>query len=154
MIQFELNGEAIDVDAPADMPLLWVLRDRLGLTGTKYSCGIAQCGACTVQVDGKAVRSCVLPVSSVAGQAVTTIEALADDASLAPVQQAWIDEQVPQCGYCQSGVLMAVDALLHDNPDPDDATIDSVITNICRCGTYPRIRKAIHRAAKLRGERG
>jgi isoquinoline 1-oxidoreductase alpha subunit len=132
------------------MPLLWVLRDRLGLTGTKYGCGIAQCGACTVQLDGAAVRSCVVPLSAVAGREVRTIEALAGDAGLAPVQQAWIDEQVPQCGYCQSGVLMAVDALLSQDPDPDDATIDRVITNICRCGTYPRIRRAIHRAARLR----
>jgi isoquinoline 1-oxidoreductase alpha subunit len=150
MIQFTLNGESVEVDAPADMPLLWVIRDRLGLTGTKYGCGIAQCGACTVQLNGKAVRSCVIPVTAAAGHEVRTVEGLATDASLAPVQQAWLDEQVPQCGYCQSGVLMAVDALLRDNPDPDDATIDRTITNICRCGTYPRIRKAIHRAAELR----
>jgi isoquinoline 1-oxidoreductase alpha subunit len=150
MISFTLNGSAVDVDAPADMPLLWVIRDKLGLTGTKYGCGIAQCGACTVQVDGKAMRSCVLPVAAVANQEVRTIENLATDQSLAPVQQAWVDEQVPQCGYCQSGLLMAVDALLSENPDPDDATIDREITNICRCGTYPRVRKAIHRAAQLR----
>ena len=150
MISFTLNGSAVDVDVPADMPLLWVLRDKLGLTGTKYGCGIAQCGACTVQLDGKAVRSCVLPVSAVADRAITTIEDLAADQTLSPVQQAWVDEQVPQCGYCQSGLLMAVDALLRENPDPDDATIDREITNICRCGTYPRVRKAIHRAAQLR----
>jgi isoquinoline 1-oxidoreductase alpha subunit len=150
MINFTLNGAAIDVDVPADMPLLWVIRDKLGLTGTKYGCGIAQCGACTVQLDGQAVRSCVLPVSAVADRAVKTIEDLATDQTLSPVQQAWIDEQVPQCGYCQSGLLMAVDALLQRNPDPDDATIDKEITNICRCGTYPRVRKAIHRAAQLR----
>ena len=150
MIRFELNGEVAVVDAPDDMPLLWVLRDKLGLTGTKYACGIAQCGACTVQLDGKAVRSCVVPVVAVAGRKVRTIENLASDNSLAPVQQAWIDEQVPQCGYCQSGMIMAVDALLSENPDPDDATIDREITNICRCGTYPRIRRAIHRAAELR----
>jgi len=132
------------------MPLLWVLRDKLGVTGTKYGCGIAQCGACTVQIDGAAVRSCVMPVGAAVGREVRTVEALAVGATLAPVQQAWIDEQVPQCGYCQSGMLMAVDALLRDNPAPDDATIDRVITNICRCGTYPRIRRAIHRAAGLR----
>ena len=150
MISFTLNGSAVEMDVPADMPLLWVLRDKLGLTGTKYGCGIAQCGACTVQLDGKAVRSCVLPVSAVADRAITTIEDLAADQTLSPVQQAWVDEQVPQCGYCQSGLLMAVDALLRENPDPDDATIDREITNICRCGTYPRVRKAIHRAAQLR----
>ncbi|MEJ2138305.1 MAG: (2Fe-2S)-binding protein [Gammaproteobacteria bacterium] len=150
MISFELNGAATDVEAPDDMPLLWVIRDRLGLTGTKYACGIAQCGACTVQVDGKPVRSCVVPVAAVVGKSVTTIESLASDEALAPVQQAWIEEQVPQCGYCQSGMIMAVDALLRDHPDPDDALIDSAITNICRCGTYPRIRRAIHLAAQLR----
>ena len=150
MIRFSVNGEAVELDAPDDMPLLWALRDKLGLTGTKYACGIAQCGACTVQLEGKAVRSCVLPVSAVEGRAVRTIEGMAEDTTLAPVQQAWIDEQVPQCGYCQSGVIMAVDALLQVDPDPDDATIDETITNICRCGTYPRMRRAIHRAARLR----
>ena len=150
MIRFRVNGKDVEVDAPDDMPLLWVLRDKLGLTGTKYSCGIAQCGACTVHLDGAAVRSCVVPVSAVAAHEVRTIEALAGADGLAAVQQAWIDEQVPQCGYCQSGMLMTVDALLNENPDPDDATIDRVVTNICRCGTYPRIRRAIHRAAKLR----
>jgi aerobic-type carbon monoxide dehydrogenase small subunit (CoxS/CutS family) len=150
VIGFRLNGAAVDVDAPAEMPLLWVLRDKLGLTGTKYGCGIAQCGACTVQLDGVAVRSCAVPVSAAAGREVRTIEALASATGLAAVQQAWIDEQVPQCGYCQSGMLMTVDALLRQNPDPDDATIDSVVTNICRCGTYPRIRRAIHRAALIR----
>jgi len=150
VIGFRLNGAAVDVDAPAEMPLLWVLRDKLGLTGTKYGCGIAQCGACTVQLDGVAVRSCVVPVSAATGREVRTVEALASATGLAAVQQAWIDEQVPQCGYCQSGMLMTVDALLSQNPDPDDATIDSVVTNICRCGTYPRIRRAIHRAALIR----
>jgi len=150
VIVFTLNGAAVDVDAPAEMPLLWVLRDKLGLTGTKYGCGIAQCGACTVQLDGVAVRSCAVPVSAAAGREVRTVEALASSTGLAAVQQAWIDEQVPQCGYCQSGMLMTVDALLRQNPDPDDATIDSVVTNICRCGTYPRIRRAIHRAARMR----
>lgn len=150
MIHFTLNNEPVSVDAPAEMPLLWVLRDKLGLTGTKFGCGIAQCGACTVHLDGKAMRSCVLPVSAIEGKSIRTIEDLADDSGLSSVQQAWLDEQVPQCGYCQSGMLMAVDALLSEDPDPDDATIDRVITNICRCGTYPRIRRAIHRAAALR----
>ena len=154
MISFRLNGDEVSVDVPADMPLLWVLRDTLQLTGTKYGCGIAQCGACTVQLDGKAIRSCVLPVTAVSGRDVRTIEDLAGDSSLAPVQQAWIDEQVPQCGYCQSGMLMAVDALLSAKPEPDDTDIDKEITNICRCGTYPRIRKAVHRAARLRKSAG
>jgi isoquinoline 1-oxidoreductase alpha subunit len=154
VIRFRLNGADTEVDAPADMPLLWVLRDKLGLTGTKYGCGIAQCGACTVQLDGAAVRSCVVPVSAVAARDIRTIEGLAGATTLAAVQQAWIDEQVPQCGYCQSGMLMTVDALLSQNPEPDDATIDSVVTNICRCGTYPRIRRAIHRAARLRRNQG
>ncbi|MGI9291814.1 MAG: (2Fe-2S)-binding protein [Gammaproteobacteria bacterium] len=153
-MSFRLNGAPVSVDVPTDMPLLWVLRDKLMLTGTKYGCGIAQCGACTVQLDGKAIRSCVIPVTAVSGRDVRTIEDLASEASLAPVQQAWVDEQVPQCGYCQSGVIMAVDALLNENPDPDDNEIDASITNICRCGTYPRIRKAIHRAAQLRKEAG
>jgi len=147
MITFTLNGEPVTLDAADDMPLLWALRDRIGLTGTKYGCGIAQCGACTVHIDGKQVRSCVMPVSAVAGRTVETIENLADGDQLHPVQQAWIDEQVPQCGYCQSGMIMAAVALLDEHPDPDDATIDRVMTNICRCGTYPRIRRAIHRAA-------
>ncbi len=149
MIAFALNGSDVEVDVPSDMPLLWVLRDRIGLMGTKYGCGIAQCGACTVHVDGAAVRSCVLPVAAVAGKSVTTIEALADGEHLHPIQEAWIAEQVPQCGYCQSGMIMAVAALLEAHPDPDDAMIDASITNICRCGTYPRIRRAIHRAAEL-----
>jgi isoquinoline 1-oxidoreductase alpha subunit len=150
MIQFILNEAEVTVDVPDDMPLLWVLRDKLGLTGTKFGCGIAQCGACTVHLDGQAVRSCVIPVRAVAGRSIRSIEGLATDQTLAPVQQAWIDEQVSQCGYCQPGILMAVDALLRENPEPDDATIDQSITNICRCGTYPRIRRAIHRAAELR----
>jgi len=147
MISFTLNGESIQVDAPDDMPLLWVLRDKLGLTGTKYGCGMALCGACTVHIDGSATRCCVLPVAAVAGKAVTTIEGLGTEASLHAVQQAWIDEQVPQCGYCQPGMIMAVASFLKTTPDPDDAAINEAITNICRCGTYPRIRKAIHRAA-------
>ena len=129
------------------MPLLWVLRDLLKLTGTKYGCGVAQCGSCTVHLDGAAVRSCVVPVSAAAGKAVTTIEGLAPDGELHPVQAAWIEEQVPQCGYCQPGMIMSAVALLAGNPNPSDADIDESITNICRCGTYPRIRRAIHRAA-------
>ena len=148
MIEFRLNGENVSVDVDAAMPVLWALRDVLKLTGTKYGCGIAQCGACTIHVDGKAIRSCVLPVSNLQGKSVTTIEGLAGEDGLHPVQQAWIDEQVPQCGYCQPGMIMSVAALLANNPDPDDDAIDRSITNICRCGTYPRIRKAIHRAAK------
>jgi aerobic-type carbon monoxide dehydrogenase small subunit (CoxS/CutS family) len=147
LINFNLNGEETSVDAPAEMPLLWVLRDLLKLTGTKYGCGVAQCGSCTVHLDGKAVRSCVVPVSAAAGKAVTTIEGLTADGELHPVQVAWIEEQVPQCGYCQPGMIMSAAALLAENPDPTDADIDRSITNICRCGTYPRIRRAIHRAA-------
>lgn len=148
MISFNLNGKVVEVDAPEEMPLLWVLRDRLSMTGTKFGCGIAQCGACTVHVEGQATRSCVLPVSAVVDRRVTTIEGLAQEDALHTVQQAWIDEQVPQCGYCQSGMIMAAAGLLESDPDPDDAAIDAAMTNICRCGTYPRIRKAIHRAAK------
>jgi isoquinoline 1-oxidoreductase alpha subunit len=148
MIEFRLNGEDVSVDVDKAMPVLWALRDVLKLTGTKYGCGIAQCGACTIHVDGKAMRSCVLPIANLQGKAVTTIEGLANEDGLHPVQQAWIDEQVPQCGYCQPGMIMSVAALLAENADPDDDVIDRSITNICRCGTYPRIRKAIHRAAK------
>ncbi len=147
MIEFRLNGEAVSADVPDDMPVLWVLRDVLHLTGTKFGCGIAQCGACTVHVDGRAMRSCVLPAASIAGKDITTIEGLADDGVLHRVQQAWIEEQVPQCGYCQSGMIMTAAALLAENPAPTDDDIDRTVTNICRCGTYPRIRKAIHRAA-------
>ena len=148
MIEFQLNGESVSVDADEKMPVLWVLRDVLKLTGTKYGCGIALCGACTIHVDGKAMRSCVLPIANLRNKEVTTIEGLAGENGLHPVQQAWIDEQVPQCGYCQPGMIMSVAALLAENADPDDNVIDRSITNICRCGTYPRIRKAIHRAAK------
>lgn len=150
MSRFKLNGKEISIDVPGEMPVLWVLRDRLGLTGTKYGCGIALCGACTVHVDGKATRSCVLPVSAIEGKAITTIEGLADEDGLHPVQQAWIDEQVPQCGYCQPGMIMSVASFLEENPEPDDDAINRSITNICRCGTYPRIRKAIHRAANAK----
>jgi isoquinoline 1-oxidoreductase alpha subunit len=144
----ELPDEAV---AP-DMPLLWALRDVLGLTGTKFGCGVAACGACTVHVDGQAQRSCVTPLGSLAGKAIRTIEGLADGTRPHPLQQAWIEHQVPQCGYCQSGMLMAAAALLARNPKPSDADIDAAITNLCRCGTYPRIRTAIHAAAAaLRG---
>jgi isoquinoline 1-oxidoreductase alpha subunit len=146
MITFNVNGRPVTVDADPDTPLLWVLREQLGLTGTKYGCGIAACGACTVHVDGSAVRSCSLPVSDAMNRKITTIEGLSHDRSH-PVQKAWIAEQVPQCGYCQSGMIMAVAALLAENSRPADADIDAAITNICRCGTYPRIRKAIHTAA-------
>ena len=145
-IEFTVNGKRQSVDVAADTPLLWVLRDNLGLTGTKFGCGIAECGACTVHVDGEATRSCILPVSSVAGKRVTTVEGLSGNRSH-PVQQAWIAEDVPQCGYCQSGQIMAAAALLEQNKHPTDADIDAAMTNICRCGTYQRIRKAIHRAA-------
>jgi len=142
----KVNGESHSVDVDPDTPLLWVLRDNLKLTGTKFGCGIAQCGACTVHLDGKAQRTCVLPVQAVGDQAITTIEGISTDRGH-PVQQAWIDEQVPQCGYCQSGMIMAVTSLLAENAQPTDDDIDGAITNICRCGTYNRIRKAIHRAA-------
>ena len=143
-----VNGEQKTFDAPPDMPLLWVLRDILGLTGTKFGCGIAQCGACTVHLNGEPVRSCSVPVSAAAGQKVLTIEGLAQRGQLHPVQKAWIDNEVPQCGYCQSGQIMAAVALLTRNPSPSDKDIDAAMTNICRCGTYARIRTAIHAAAK------
>jgi len=142
-----VNGRQQQVDVEPDTPLLWVLRDGLGLTGTKYGCGIAQCGACTVHIDGVATRSCSIPVSAVGASKITTIEGLAANGTLHRVQQAWIDNDVPQCGYCQSGMIMAVAALLKDNPKPSDADIDSTITNICRCGTYQQVREAIHAAA-------
>lgn len=146
MTRFNLNGRAVSVDTDPDTPLLWVLRDVLGLTGTKFGCGIAACGACTVHVNGEPVRSCSLPQSAVEGAKVVTIEGLSENRSH-PLQKAWIEEQVPQCGYCQSGMLMAAAALLKEKPKPTDEDIDAAITNICRCGTYARIRKAIHRAA-------
>ena len=148
MPSLTINGHARQVDVDPDTPLLWVLRDTLGLTGTRYGCGIAQCGACTVHVDGVAARSCSVPVSAVEGAAITTIEGLPPNGALLhPVQKAWIAHEVPQCGYCQSGMIMAVAALLKEKPNPTDAEIDAAITNICRCGTYPRIRAAIHTAA-------
>jgi isoquinoline 1-oxidoreductase alpha subunit len=147
-ITFTVNGQARSLDLDLDTPLLWAIRDTLGLTGTKFGCGIAACGACTVHVNGKAVRSCSYPVSSAEGAAVTTIEGLATADTLHKVQQAWIAHQVPQCGYCQSGMIMAVVALLGQHPDPSDDDIDASITNICRCGTFVRVRRAIHAAAK------
>jgi len=146
-VKFTLNGKAQTVDVAPEMPLLWVLRDTIGLTGTKFGCGMALCGACTVHVDGQPVRSCVTPVASVAGKKITTIEGLSADRSH-PVQRAWIDEDVPQCGYCQSGQIMTAAALLDKTPHPTDADIDEVMrNNMCRCGTYQAIRKAVHRAA-------
>ncbi len=142
-----VNGKRRTVDVAANTPLLWVLRDSLGLTGTKFGCGIAQCGACTVHINGQAVRSCVMPVSAVGANAITTIEGLSASTTHR-VQKAWIAEDVPQCGYCQSGQVMAAAALLQRTPQPSDADIDAAMTNICRCGTYQRIRAAIHRAAK------
>jgi isoquinoline 1-oxidoreductase alpha subunit len=146
-VDLNVNGARLQVEADPAMPLLWVLRDLLQLTGTKYGCGIAACGACTVRIDGQAVRSCVMPVGSVAGKAVQTIEGLGTAAAPHPLQTAWIAEQVPQCGYCQSGMLMAAAALLQHKPRPTDADIDQAITNICRCGTYQRVRAAIRRAS-------
>lgn len=148
MPTLNVNGRSVVVDVEPEMPLLWVLRDQLGLTGTKYGCGIAMCGACTVHLDGEPVRSCVMPVSAVEGRKVTTIEALSP-AGTHPVQKAWVQLQVPQCGYCQSGMIMAASALLAQTPQPTDAQIDAAITNICRCGTYARVRAAVHLAATL-----
>ena len=143
----KINGESREVEAEPRMPLLWVLRDRLGMTGSKFGCGQGLCGACTVHVDGRATRACVLPVSAVQGRDVRTIEGLSADGDH-PVQQAWIAAQVPQCGYCQSGMIMAAVALLERNPAPSDADIDEAMTNICRCGTYDRVRRAVHDAAR------
>ncbi|MDE2344105.1 MAG: (2Fe-2S)-binding protein [Betaproteobacteria bacterium] len=147
MLKLIVNGETHSVDVEPEMPLLWVLRDHLGLPGTKYGCGISQCGACTVHVDGEAVRSCTLPVSAVQGKRITTIEGLSKG-GLHPVQKAWIEHEVPQCGYCQTGMIMAVTALLERNPHPTDDQIDESMTNLCRCGTYARVRKAIHALAE------
>jgi aerobic-type carbon monoxide dehydrogenase small subunit (CoxS/CutS family) len=148
MVNIIVNGTAHQVDVEDDTPLLWVIREELGLTGTKFGCGIAQCGACTVHVNGEAMRSCSVTVKTVAGKQITTIEGLSKD-STHPVQQAWLTEQVPQCGYCQSGQIMATVAFLKTHPNPTDADIDANMTNICRCGTYERLRRAIHRAAAL-----
>lgn len=146
-MELHINGQAVQADVDPTMPLLWVLRDVLNLTGTKFGCGIAACGACTVRVDGQAVRSCVTPVGTLAGRRIQTIEALGTAQRPHPLQAAWIAEQVPQCGYCQSGMLMAAAALLEKKPRPTDADIDEAMQNICRCGTYQRVRAAIHRAA-------
>jgi isoquinoline 1-oxidoreductase alpha subunit len=147
MARLTINGKTVDVDVDPGTPLLWAIREQVGLTGTKYGCGIAQCGACTVHIDGKAVRSCVMPVEAAQGKKITTIEGLAVDGKLSRVQQAWVEHDVPQCGYCQSGMIMAVAALLKEKPHPTDADIDAAITNICRCGTYQQVREAIHAAA-------
>jgi len=148
MIQLNINGRSQQVDVEPDTPLLWVIREQVGLTGTKYACGVAECGACTVHVDGAAVRSCAMPVSAAAGKRITTIEGLASGNVLHKVQKAWLDYEVPQCGYCQAGMIMAVAALLRKKPRPTDADIDATITNICRCGTFQQVRGAIHAAAK------
>ena len=148
MPRLTINGHQQQVDVDPDTPLLWVLRDTLGLTGTKYGCGIAQCGACTVHIDGVATRSCGVLVSDAVGKQITTIEGLAQNGVLHKVQNAWIEHDVPQCGYCQSGMIMAVTALLKSTPKPTDAQIDASLTNICRCGTYQQVREAIHTAAK------
>jgi isoquinoline 1-oxidoreductase alpha subunit len=148
-IKLTVNGRPREVDVEPDMPLLWVIRDELDMKGTKFGCGIAQCGACTVHINGQPVRSCSYPVSSAEGQQVTTIEGIAQNGHLHAVQQAWIEHQVPQCGYCQSGQIMAAVALLKAKPNPSDSDIDAAMTNICRCGTYARMRTAIHAAAKM-----
>ncbi|TMJ03940.1 MAG: (2Fe-2S)-binding protein [Alphaproteobacteria bacterium] len=147
MVALTINGQLHNVDVDPNTPLLWVIREQVGLTGTKYGCGIAQCGACTVHVDGVAMRSCALPVSDAAGKKITTIEGLAQNGKLTKVQQAWVDHDVPQCGYCQCGMIMAVSALLAEKPKPTDKDIDDAITNICRCGTFQQVREAIHMAA-------
>ena len=147
-IQLNVNGEARTIDAAAEMPLLWAIRDLLSMTGTKFGCGAGECGACTIHVDGRAVRSCITPVSAAVGKQVTTIEGLATEAGLHPVQQAWIDADVPQCGFCQVGQVMTAAAMLSENPKPTDADIDATMSDlVCRCGTYQRIRAAIHAAA-------
>jgi isoquinoline 1-oxidoreductase alpha subunit len=150
MARFTLNGKSTAIDVEPSTPLLWVLREQVGLTGTKYGCGVAQCGACTVHIDGVATRSCVLPVSAVEGKKVTTIEGLAQGGTLSKVQKAWLEHDVPQCGYCQSGMIMAATALLKEKPKPTDADINAAITNICRCGTFQQVREAIHTAAKMK----
>ena len=147
MAKFSINGRTVDIDVEPDTPLLWAIRENIGLTGTKYGCGIAQCGACTIHIDGVAVRSCGVQVSEAVGKEITTIEGLAVNGVPTKVQQAWVNNDVPQCGYCQSGMIMAVTALLREKPRPTDADIDEAITNICRCGTFQQVREAIHAAA-------
>jgi isoquinoline 1-oxidoreductase subunit alpha len=146
MTRLIVNGKSYDIDVTSDTPLLWAIRENVGLTGTKYGCGIAQCGACTVLIDGVATRSCSFPAIAAEGKQITTIEGLAESGRLTKVQQAWVTNDVPQCGYCQSGMILAVTALLTDKPKPSDADIDGAITNICRCGTYQQVRAAIHEA--------
>lgn len=148
MARLNINGRTYDIDVEPGMPLLWAIREHVGLTGTKYACGVAQCGSCTVHIDGATVRSCVMPVSAAEGKKITTIEGLAVDGVLTKVQKAWLDHEVPQCGYCQSGMIMAATALLNSKPKPTDADIDAAMTNICRCGTFQQVREAIHAAAK------
>jgi isoquinoline 1-oxidoreductase alpha subunit len=148
MARLTINGRSIELNVSPSMPLLWAIREQAGLTGTKYGCGIAQCGSCTVHLDGAAIRSCVVPVSAAVGKQVTTIEGLATGSTLHTVQRAWLEHEVPQCGYCQAGMIMAVAALLKDTPKPTDADIDAKITNICRCGTFQQVRQAIHAAAR------
>jgi len=148
MARLNINGKSYDVDVDPATPLLWAIREQVGLTGTKYGCGIAQCGACTVHIDGTAVRSCVMPVSAVEGKKITTVEGLAVNNVLTKVQKAWLEHEVPQCGYCQSGMIMAATALLNSKQLPTDADIDAAMTNICRCGTFQQVRAAIHAAAK------
>lgn len=152
-MKLSINGTSHDLDVEPEMPLLWVIRDVVNLTGTKFSCGVAACGACTVLVDGQPVRTCVTPVGTVPeGAEITTIEGLARDGAMTPVQAAWVEHQVPQCGFCQSGQILAATALLEQSPEPTDDQIDAAMTNICRCGSYPRIRKAIHAAAKSQSD--
>jgi isoquinoline 1-oxidoreductase subunit alpha len=148
MARLTINGQSMEVNVNPSTPLLWAIREQVGLTGTKYGCGIAACGSCTVHLDGAAVRSCIVPVSAAVGKQITTIEGLANGAVLHKVQKAWLDTDVPQCGYCQPGIIMAVAALLKATPEPTDADIDAQITNICRCGTFQQVREAIHAAAK------
>ena len=152
MTTFTLNGKTINLDAEAGTPLLWVIRDHLKMTGTKFGCGVGVCGACTVLMDGNPVRSCVVPLSAVEGQNLTTIEGISENGKPHPVQQAWVDHQVPQCGYCQSGMVLSTVSLLANNPRPSDEEINAALTNICRCGTYPRVRKAIHALAETNND--
>lgn len=151
-MELNINGKTVSVEVEKAMPLLWVLRDELNMTGTKYGCGVAACGACTCLIDGVATRTCTLAVSAVAGKEIKTIEGIASNGQLSAVQKAWIQHQVPQCGYCQSGQIIAAESLLDETPDPSDEDIDQAMTNICRCGTYQRVREAIHTAAKWRNE--
>ena len=148
MARLTINGKTSEVNVDPSTPLLWAIREQVGLTGTKYGCGVAQCGSCTIHIDGKAVRSCIMPVAAAVGKQITTIEGLAVNGALHKVQKAWVEHEVPQCGYCQAGMIMAVAALLKDKPKPTDADIDQTITNICRCGTFQNVREAIHAAAK------